>query len=105
MNLYQVLELDYNASTKDIKKSFHALAKVYHPDKNKGEDSVFKNINLAYEILSDYELRKEYDSNLNNNQLPKGYNLLQDIINKNNLHIINLLFDFMSFFILLKTIL
>ena len=93
MNFYNILEVSHSATTKEIKKSYRSLAKKYHPDKNNGKynDVQIKNINLAYEILSDEKLRTEYDKTLlkENN----WYELIQNIINNNKLHIINYLFD------------
>lgn len=94
MNFYNILEVNHFATAKEIKKSYRSLAKRYHPDKNKGKynDVQIKNINLAYEILSDEKLRSDYDKTLfkKNN----WYELIQNIINSNKLHIINYLFDF-----------
>jgi len=91
MNLYHVLELNNDASTINIKKSYRRLAKIYHPDKNKGEDEQFKKVSFAYEILSDDELRKDYDSKL---CIHEPYDLLQNIITKNKLNIINSIFGY-----------
>lgn len=63
-NLYEILELDCNASQEDIRKSFRRLAAVHHPDKNPGNDQSvqkFKTINDAYQVLSDDKKRNEYD--------------------------------------------
>ena len=91
MNLYHTLELNNNASINDIKKSYRRLAKIYHPDKNNGKDEEFKKLQLAYEILSDYELKKDYDSKFN---VDKPYDLLQNIIIKNKLNVINSIFGY-----------
>ena len=91
MNLYHVLELDNNATSHDIKKSYRRLAKIYHPDKNNGKDEEFKKLQLAYEILSDIELKKDYDAKYN---IDKPYDLLQNIIVKNKLNIINSIFGY-----------
>ena len=63
MNLYEILGVDTEASLRDIKKAFHKMAKRYHPDinKNKNSEHIFKEINKAYEILSDPVKRKAYD--------------------------------------------
>jgi DnaJ-class molecular chaperone len=61
---YQVLGVGKNASEKEIKKAFRKLARQYHPDVNPGDKSAeekFKEINAAYEVLSDSEKRKKYD--------------------------------------------
>jgi DnaJ homolog subfamily A member 2 len=59
-SLYDKLSVDKNASTEEIKKSYHKLSKVLHPDKG-GDPEKFKEIQHAYEILSDSEKRNMYD--------------------------------------------
>ena len=64
-NYYQILGISKDATQKDIKKAYRHLARKYHPDLNPGDKSAedrFKNINEAYEILSDTEKRQKYDS-------------------------------------------
>ena len=61
---YQTLGASKNASQDDIKKAFRKLARKHHPDVNPGDVSAeerFKEINEAYEVLSDEEKRKKYD--------------------------------------------
>jgi molecular chaperone DnaJ len=61
---YQLLGVDRAASAEDIKKAFRKLAMKYHPDKNPGDakaEEKFKEINQAYEVLSNAEKRKAYD--------------------------------------------
>ena len=60
---YDVLGVDRNASDEDIKRAFRKLALEYHPDRNKkaGAEERFKEINEAYQVLSDSEKRNEYD--------------------------------------------
>jgi molecular chaperone DnaJ len=61
---YEVLGLKKGASEDEIKKSFRQLAKKYHPDLNPGDKSAeasFKEVNEAYEILSDADKRAKYD--------------------------------------------
>jgi molecular chaperone DnaJ len=63
-NYYELLEVDKNASTEDIKKSYRRLAHKYHPDKNpnnKEAEAKFKEINNAYEVLGDAKKRHQYD--------------------------------------------
>ncbi len=64
-DFYQVLELEKNASEKDIKRAYKRLAMKFHPDRNqdnKEESEVkFKEIKEAYEILSDEQKRAAYD--------------------------------------------
>lgn len=60
---YEVLGVQRNASQDEIKKAFRRLARQYHPDVNKAPDAEakFKEINEAYEVLSDPEKRGMYD--------------------------------------------
>src|SRR3989344_5778418 len=59
---YQILGIPKSASREEIKKAFRKLAHKYHPDKGGGDDSKFKEVNEAYQILSDERKRAEYDS-------------------------------------------
>jgi molecular chaperone DnaJ len=61
---YQILGVSRNASEKEIKQAYRRLARKYHPDINPGDKSAetkFKEINAAYEVLSDPEKRRKYD--------------------------------------------
>lgn len=60
---YEVLGVPKNASTEDLKKAFRQQALKYHPDRNKESDASerFKEINAAYQVLSDPERRNAYD--------------------------------------------
>merc|ERR1712232_1120371 len=58
--LYETLEVSKEADAKEIKKAYRKLAVMHHPDKG-GNEHKFKEINAAYEILSDPEKRKLYD--------------------------------------------
>ncbi len=58
---YETLGVNKGASKEEIKKAFHKLAHKYHPDKNKGDDSKFKEVNEAYQVLSDDKKRSSYD--------------------------------------------
>ena len=58
---YEVLGVPKNSSKDELKKAFHKLAHKYHPDKNKGDDKMFKEVNEAYQTLSDDQKRAQYD--------------------------------------------
>ncbi len=60
-NYYDVLGVKKSASAEEIKKAFRKLAQKYHPDAG-GDEERFKEINEAYEVLSDPQKRKEYDT-------------------------------------------
>lgn len=63
-SLYDTLGVSKDASSDEIKKAYRRLARKYHPDINKeaGAEEKFKEINAAYEILSDENKRKQYDT-------------------------------------------
>lgn len=62
---YEVLEVDKNASEKEIKKAYRKLAKKYHPDMNKDDSKAttekFKEVSEAYEVLADADKKARYD--------------------------------------------
>jgi molecular chaperone DnaJ len=63
-NLYDVLGIKKDATEKDIKQAYRHLARKHHPDVNPGDKSAeakFKEINAAYEVLSDKDKRQKYD--------------------------------------------
>lgn len=62
-SLYETLGVAKGASSDEIKKAYRKLAKEYHPDINKSPEAEekFKEINAAYEILSDEKKREQYD--------------------------------------------
>ena len=63
-NYYDILGVSKSATDKDIKTAYRKLARKYHPDVNPGDKSAetkFKEINAAYEVLSDKDKRSKYD--------------------------------------------
>lgn len=61
---YKILGLNRSATDKDIKQAYRKLARKHHPDVNPGDKSAearFKEINSAYDVLSDPEKRRKYD--------------------------------------------
>lgn len=58
---YAILGVDKGASDDEIKKAYRKLAHKYHPDKKGGDEAKFKEINSAYQVLSDKQKRAQYD--------------------------------------------
>ena len=93
-NYYEILEVDKNASNEVIDKAYKTLAKKYHPDLQKGTNkeiyqNKMKQINEAFEVLSNNDKRKEYDSRLAQNNISiEQYNkvLQENMILKSSLN-------------------
>ena len=71
---YKTLGVARNATADEIKKAFRKLARTHHPDTG-GDEAKFKELNEAYEVLSDDKKRKLYDQygTANENQVPQGW--------------------------------
>lgn len=68
--LYEYLGVSKTANEDEIKKSFRKLSMQYHPDRKGGNDKIYKEINNAYNVLSDPQKREEYDRE---QSMPKGF--------------------------------
>ncbi len=63
-NYYEIIGVSRNATDKELKQAYRKLARKHHPDVNPGDktaEAKFKEINAAYEVLSDPDKRKKYD--------------------------------------------
>lgn len=84
-NYYEILGINRKTSKEDIKLNFRKLAKKYHPDANKSEidtDSMFKDINEAYDTLMNDEKRKKYDRQVSR----YGYGFVPNETPLSNIH-------------------
>lgn len=71
---YKILGVARDATAEEIKKAFRKLARTHHPDAG-GDEAKFKELNEAYEVLSDDKKRQLYDQygTANENQIPHGW--------------------------------
>lgn len=95
--LYSILGVQTDASDREIKIAYRRKAKQYHPDKNPNNEELMKEINMAYEILSDENKRLEYDL-MNNSQKTDFSNIFKQFFDIHNLekfnYLIQLFFNF-----------
>lgn len=83
-NYYDILEINRNASPEIIEKAYKTLAKKYHPDlqdetNKKASEEILKQVNEAYDTLSDPVKKRAYDENLNNTEISnQATNSLKD---------------------------
>ncbi len=64
-DFYETLGVEKSASAEEVKSAYRKMAKQYHPDLNKGNDEAahkFKEVNEAYQVLSDDQKRQQYDT-------------------------------------------
>ena len=88
-NYYEILEVNKNASPEIIEKAYKVLVKKYHPDLQEPDKKAFfeqklKDINEAYEILSNNEKRTQYDIQLEEIEKKQIENLYNENINLKN---------------------
>lgn len=72
MNYYEILNIDRTATKAEIKRVYHSLAKIHHPDKG-GDAEKMRQLIEAYETLSVDESRNEYDAKLNSSIINGNY--------------------------------
>lgn len=92
---YSILGVDHNATSEEIKKAYRGLAMRYHPDRTGGDDTKFKEIQSAYDVLSDPAKKAQHDterSGMNNfnhggfhftfngQEVPPGFGGFDDIL-------------------------
>lgn len=65
MNYYTVLGVEKNSTADEIKKAYRKLSLRFHPDKPNGDETKFKEINEAFQVLGDKEKRQMYDNQSN----------------------------------------
>lgn len=100
--LYDILGVNVNSNGDQIKKAYRKLALVHHPDKKKerGEsdvdDTKFKQIGMAYDILSDVEKRKKYDKfgskGMNNKDVGNFNDVFSSLFRAGSHHVFNQVF-------------
>lgn len=97
-NLYEILNVESGASDEEIKKAYRKKAQAHHPDKEGGDEELFKEIQKAYEILSDANKRKHYDEtgeeskdNLNNDVIESLIGIVLNVVKSHDVKHNNIL--------------
>ena len=70
-NLYNELGVEPNATDAEIKQGYRRAAQASHPDKNDGDDVLFHQVQIAYDVLSDPDRRERYDETGDASERPK----------------------------------
>lgn len=89
-DFYKILGLEKDASDEEIKKAYRKLSLKFHPDKNQGDkffENMFKQIQEAYEILSNPNKKDKYDRQFNNKNHNSNYE--QKSSKENHFNLIN----------------
>lgn len=82
MDYYNTLNVKKDATPHEIKKAFRKLSMIYHPDRQSGNEEKFKEINKAYEVLSNPEERKKYDNPfMSGVNMPSGNDIFKMFFN------------------------
>lgn len=71
VDFYKILNVDENSTLDEIRKQYRVLALKHHPDKSEANDDTFKQITNAYNVLSDPQKRREYNTSLSRER--RGY--------------------------------
>ena len=79
MNFYNILDLEPTCTHKEIRQAYKKLVIKYHPDKPYGNEEKFKQIKIAYDVLSDEEKRMKYDL-MNEASWMKLYDVLNSMM-------------------------
>jgi curved DNA-binding protein CbpA len=80
LNYYRLLGIPPDSGQRRIKSAYRSLAKRFHPDRNSGSETaaeLFRQVNQAYKVLSDTQLRKHYDQKLQQEELQNNSSRLR----------------------------
>lgn len=81
-NYYDILGISQSSTSDEVKKAYRKLSLKFHPDKNEGDEyfsQMFKQINIAYNVLIDPEKRKIYDFQLRSRRQNQTQNALKSL--------------------------